>query len=241
MGHENVGIVEAIGDGVKTDYVGKPIKEGDRLIFAPGTDYGGYGFQWNPDEAPHFRGGFADYMYLTYPNTCFMKTDASPEVAVLTEPFTVGVHAVMRGQIKLGDTVVVQGSGAIGLVTLACAKLSGAGKIIMVGGPSGRLELAKRFGADVTIDIEEVTTVEERTELMTAPKAKALGFFSSFSVLNFGRWASFAYCDMLLGFYRVFVWLFQLIENSPSDLINLSNVEVAPARGAATGFLLSPN
>ena len=77
--------------------------------------------------------------------------------------------------------------------------------------------------------------------LMTAPKAKALGFFSSFSVQNFGRWASFAYCDMLLGFYRVFVWLFQLIENSPSDLINLSNVEVAPARGAATGFLLSPN
>ena len=77
--------------------------------------------------------------------------------------------------------------------------------------------------------------------IMTAPKAKALGFFSSFSVLNFGRWASFAYCDMLLGFYRVFVWLFQRIENSPSDLINLSNVEVAPARGAATGFLLSPN
>ncbi len=85
----------------------------------------------------------------------------------------------------------------------------------------------------------DMTFVTERG-YMTAPKAKALGFFSSFSVLNFGRWASFAYCDMLLGFYRVFVWLFQLIENSPSDLINLSNVEVAPARGAATGFLLSP-
>ena len=87
--------------------------------------------------------------------------------------------------------------------------------------------------------LEPVDSEEE--ERMTAPKAKALGFFSSFSVLNFGRWASFAYCDMLLGFYRVFVWLFQLIENSPSDLINLSNVEVAPASGAATGFLLSPN
>ena len=49
-------------------------------------------------------------------------------------------------KIKLGDTVVVQGSGAIGLVTLACAKLSGAAKVIMVGGPAGRLELAKRLG-----------------------------------------------------------------------------------------------
>ena len=46
LGHENVGIVEAIGEGVTTDYVGKPIREGDRLIFAPGTNYGGYGFQW---------------------------------------------------------------------------------------------------------------------------------------------------------------------------------------------------
>ncbi len=175
LGHENVGIVEAIGDGVETDYVGNPIKEGDRLIFAPGTDYGGYGFQWNPDEAPHFRGGFADYMYLTYPNTCYMKTDATPEVAVLTEPFTVGVHAVMRGEIKLGDTVVVQGSGAIGLVTVACAKLSGAGKIINVGGPAGRLELAKKLGADVTIDIEKITTVEERTERVKAETPRKEG------------------------------------------------------------------
>ena len=62
---------------------------------------------------------------------------------MLTEPFTIGVHAAMRGEIKLGDTVVVQGSGAIGLVTLACAKLSVPAKAIMVGGPAGRLELAK--------------------------------------------------------------------------------------------------
>ena len=58
---------------------------------------------------------------------------------------------------------------------------------------------------------------------MTAPKAKALGFFNSFSVQNIGRWASFAYCDMLLGFYRVFVWLFQRIEDSPSDFIDQRN------------------
>lgn len=175
LGHENVGIIEALGEGVETDYVGKPVEEGDRVIFAPGTNYGAYGFQWNPDEGPHFRGGFADYMYLNYPNTCFMKTDASPEVAVLTEPFTVGVHAAMRGEIKLGDTVVVQGSGAIGLVTLACAKLSGAAKAIMVGGPAGRLELAKRLGADVTIDIEAVTSVEERTELVKAETPRKEG------------------------------------------------------------------
>ena len=40
LGHENVGIFEALGEGVETDYVGKPVKEGDRVIFAPGTNYG---------------------------------------------------------------------------------------------------------------------------------------------------------------------------------------------------------
>ena len=175
LGHENVGIIDAIGEGVKTDYVGNPIREGDRVILAPGTSYGAYGFQWNPDEAPHFRGGFADYIYLSYPNTCFIKTDTSPEVAVMTEPFTIGVHAVMRGQVQIGDTVVVQGAGAIGLVTLICAKISGAAKLIVVGGPARRLELAKRMGADVTIDIEEATSVEERTELVKSETPRGEG------------------------------------------------------------------
>jgi len=175
LGHENVGIIEALGKGVDTDYVGNPIREGDRIIFAPGTSGGAYGFQKNPDQAPHFFGGFADYIYLSLPNTCYIKTEAPPEVAVLTEPFTVGVHAAMRGNIQIGDTVVVQGSGAIGLVTLICAKLSGAANIIMVGGPADRLELAKRMGADVTIDIEAITTAEERTELVLSHTSRKAG------------------------------------------------------------------
>jgi len=89
-----------------------------------------------------------------------------PEVAVIAEPFTIGVHGVMRSGLKFGDTVVVQGSGAIGLLTLVAAKISGAGRLIMVGGPAGRLELAKRLGADVTIDIADVPDPEERTKLV---------------------------------------------------------------------------
>jgi len=186
LGHENVGIIEALGKGVDTDYVGNPIREGDRIIFAPGTSGGAYGFQKNPDQAPHFFGGFADYIYLSLPNTCYIKTEAPPEVAVLTEPFTVGVHAAMRGNIQIGDTVVVQGSGAIGLVTLICAKLSGAANIIMVGGPADRLELAKRMGADVTIDIEAITTAEERTELVLSHTSRVeVGHFVDMGSIDF--------------------------------------------------------
>ena len=175
LGHENVGVIQALGKGVKTDYVGNPIREGDRLIFAPKYSYGAYGFQSKPDQPPHFGGGFAEYIYLHDPKTCYIKTSASPEVAVLTEPFTIGVHAVMRADVKIGDTVVVQGSGAIGLVTLVCVKISGAAKIIVVGGPKDRLKLAERMGADVTIDIEEVTSVAERTELVKSHTPKHEG------------------------------------------------------------------
>jgi L-iditol 2-dehydrogenase len=175
LGHENVGIIEALGAGVTTDYVGNPLKEGDRVIFAPGTPHGAYGFQTNPDVGPHFRGGFADYIYLYYPGTCVIKTDLPPEVAVLTEPFTVGVHAVLRARVLMGDTVIVQGAGAIGLVTLMCAKISGASKIILIGGPARRLELAKRLGADVVIDIDKVRSVEERRELVLAETPRGLG------------------------------------------------------------------
>ncbi|MCE2394105.1 zinc-binding dehydrogenase, partial [Candidatus Poribacteria bacterium] len=58
---------------------------------------------------------------------------------------------------------------------MICAKISGAAKLIVVGGPARRLELAKRMGADVTIDIEDVTTVEERTELVKSETPRGEG------------------------------------------------------------------
>ena len=60
--------------------------------------------------------------------------------------------------------VVIQGSGAIGLFTLVAALESGAAKTVVVGAPESRLELARKFGADVTINIEEITEPQESTE-----------------------------------------------------------------------------
>ncbi|MBV7335787.1 zinc-binding dehydrogenase [Chloroflexi bacterium TSY] len=166
LGHELCGVIEAIGQGVTADHVGRPVREGDRIIVKPGTDgNGAYGFQ-PPGDPIDFTGGFSDYVYVGLPNTVFLQTEAPAEVAVITEPFTVGVHAVLRGDVKLGDTVIVQGSGAIGLVTANCAKHSGAAQVIVVGGPADRLALAKRLGADVTINIEEVPSVDERREIV---------------------------------------------------------------------------
>ena len=165
LGHENVGIIHKLGAGVETDHLGQPVEEGDRVILVPGTNQGAYGFL-QAEEEPYLRGGFGEYIYLWNPDSVFLKTTMPAEVAVITEPFTIGVHGVMRSGLKFGDTVVIQGSGAIGLLTLVCAKVSGAGRLILVGGPPGRLELGKRLGADLTIDIAEVPDPEERKKIV---------------------------------------------------------------------------
>ena len=165
LGHENVGCIDRLGEGVEADYLGRPVQEGDRVVFAPGTSKGAYGFL-PAEEAPYLRGGFGEYIYLWNPETIFLKTQLPPEVAVLNEPLAVGIHGVSRAQIQLGDAVVVQGTGAIGLLTLVAARAAGAGRLIAVGGPAGRLELARRLGADLTIDIAEVPDAQERQRLV---------------------------------------------------------------------------
>jgi threonine dehydrogenase-like Zn-dependent dehydrogenase len=174
LGHENVGIVERLGAGVTTDALGRRLEEGDRVVFPPGNPHGSYGFL-PADEGPPFRGGFGDFIYLAQPDSCILKTSLPPQVAVLTEPFMVGAYGVMRSGLRFGDTVVIQGSGAIGLLTLICAKTSGAGRLIVVGGPAGRLKLARKIGADVVIDIATVPDAEERTRMVLAHTAQGAG------------------------------------------------------------------
>jgi L-iditol 2-dehydrogenase len=173
LGHENVGVVAALGAGVEADYLGRPLAVGDRVALAPGYPGGAYGFH-EAEAQPYLRGGFADVMHLQ-PGTLLLKTALPAEVAVLSEPFAVGVHGAMRAGLKFGDTVVVQGAGAIGLLTLVAARASGAGRLILVGGPAGRLALARRLGADVTIDIGDVRDVAERTRLVLAETPRGEG------------------------------------------------------------------
>ena len=81
-----------------------------------------------------------------------------------------GFHAVERAGVALGDTVVVQGSGPVGLSALVFAELAGALRVLVVGAPMARLQAAQRLGADDTLDVlaepdpvARVAWVRERT------------------------------------------------------------------------------
>ena len=76
------------------------------------------------------------------------------------------VHIMDRAGIGLGDTVVVQGTGAVGLSAIALAKLSGAAQVIAIGAPADRLHLARDMGADMTLGLD--LSPPERLERVTS-------------------------------------------------------------------------
>lgn len=174
LGHETVGVIERLGNGLETDWSGETLSVGNRITWSAGMSCGhchhctvirqptrclnrsAYGISFSSDDPPHFSGGYAEYIYLR-PGTAVFNISDVPNEAVIGAgcALVTAIHGLERMQIGWGDSVVIQGSGPVGLAALAVAKSSGALNTIVIGGPSARLELAREFGASHTIDIEE--------------------------------------------------------------------------------------
>jgi L-iditol 2-dehydrogenase len=183
LGHETVGVVERLGANVDADSTGRPISAGDRVYIQPGMtcrqcvfclvhkqptlclNRRGYGFRPRKDVAPHFQGGYSQYLDLV-PGSTYLQMNTDAATAVVLEPLTIGLHQVDRINLPVGSTAVIQGAGAIGILTLVAAREAGALRTIVIGAPDSRLELAKAFGADVTLSIDEVRDPAERVRLM---------------------------------------------------------------------------
>lgn len=176
LGHETVGRVAQLGAGVTRDWVGEPLHVGDRVTWNSAISCGtcyycavkrqptrcphrrAYGVGQCCDRAPHFLGGYAEYHYLLPRSTVFRLPDDLPTESVVGAgcALITAIHGIERTGIAWQDTVVVQGAGPVGIAALAVAKSAGASRVIVIGGPRARLELARRFGADETIDLDEV-------------------------------------------------------------------------------------
>jgi threonine dehydrogenase-like Zn-dependent dehydrogenase len=176
LGHETVGRIEALGDGLEKDWTGRPLRVGDRVTWTSTSSCGrcyycaekkqptrcpsrrAYGIGYRCNEAPHFLGGYAEFHYL-WPNANIFKIPESlPTEAVVGAgcALITAIHGIERTGIEWQDTVVIQGAGPVGIAALAVAKSAGASKTILIGGPNRRLETAKRFGADVVINLDEI-------------------------------------------------------------------------------------
>jgi threonine dehydrogenase-like Zn-dependent dehydrogenase len=188
LGHEGVGRVQSLGAGVERDFSGNPLREGDAIVWSSNIPCGRchwcvvagertlcetrkvYGVNQRFDEAPRLSGSWAEAIYLQPGSAIFRLPDGvtAEQVIALGCAGPTAVHGVIDvAGINAGDTVVVQGSGPVGIASAMYAHLAGASRVIIVGGPAGRLDLARELGVgDVHIDIFAFTDPVERIRLV---------------------------------------------------------------------------
>lgn len=181
-GHEMVGEVVELGEKWQTDSLGRPLQPGDRVAYAyfrpcercwacisrTATCPNRYSHRRPADEPPHFFGAFAEYYYIQPGQWVFKVPPDLPDelVAPVNCALAQVVYSLHRGGIWLGDAVVVQGLGGLGLYTVAVARTMGAGLIIGIDRRPERLELARLFGADHVIDLTAHPEAAERVALV---------------------------------------------------------------------------
>src|SRR5687767_5705915 len=187
LGHEIIGDIVALGAEIKRDMRGDTLAVGDRITwseyFIPGASYytevldlpqkspgvDKYGHMAVTTE-PHHHGGFGEYCYIL-PQSWILKLPAELTDEEAT-PINCGVATVIcvteKAEIGIGDAVVIQGLGLLGLYACAIAKARGARLVIGLDTVAARRELSARFGADHAFDPSTMSEAD------LAKKVKAL-------------------------------------------------------------------
>lgn len=169
LGHEFSGEIVEIGEGATKFSVG------DRVAVEPIVACGKCPAcregKYNLCSSLGFHGlcgsggGFAEYTVFPEEFVHKIPDNMSYEQAALIEPMAVALHSIRMANFKTGDTAIVLGSGPIGLATIECLKAAGAKLVVVLQRKSVRQEYAKKAGADVVLDPNEVNIVEEVKKL----------------------------------------------------------------------------
>ena len=191
LGHELAGVIVEKGPALETDFMGHPLAIGCKVMLPPLMACGEcdycvhypahanrclnptyYGRYLPFSKPPHLWGGWAEMVYVDLDMLPATKIYRLPDdmpimLGSLCEPLTCCVRAVNRavgvGGFRVGDTVVIQGSGPIGILTIAAVKEMGAGRVVVVGAPQEpRLDLCCQFGADATVCMDTYISAEAR-------------------------------------------------------------------------------
>jgi threonine dehydrogenase-like Zn-dependent dehydrogenase len=183
LGHESVGRILAFGAGPPVDSAGTALEVGDRVVWSHEScgrcdmcSVHGHpemcrkrrvGMLMSCEEFPYVTGGFADHGYvwpradrIRVPDEVKSEWAAAASCAGRTV-----INSVERaGLIDYRHAVVVQGAGPLGLLATAMISRHGPRRLIVIGAPDARLDVAREWGADVTISIEEYPDVEARRQ-----------------------------------------------------------------------------
>jgi threonine dehydrogenase-like Zn-dependent dehydrogenase len=181
MGHEMIGRVLKLGSSITTDSAGTPVQEGDRVVpmytvacyACENCDRGVFNHCLNAfryfgktDVAPFFHGGtFATHYYLHEDQKFYRVPDAVSTQAAASANCAVAqvLYGLDEAQVSLGDNVVIQGAGGLGVVACAVARERGA-RVLVLDRVPARLEAATRFGADAVLNVDEIPELSDRVQ-----------------------------------------------------------------------------
>jgi threonine dehydrogenase-like Zn-dependent dehydrogenase len=177
LGHEGLGTVHELGDGVEHDANGAPLGPGDRVMWASSISCGRcvpcrlhreptlcehrltYGVNRPTAAEPALSGSWAEYIYLREGTAVVRVPDDVDSLAAMSLACAgpTMIHALFeRRPVRIGEVVVVQGSGPVGLAAAALSQLAGAAKVVLAGGPAPRLRLAAEIGiGDAHVNVVE--------------------------------------------------------------------------------------
>lgn len=182
LGHEGIGVVEAVGTGVTTDFAGTAISKGDRVYYVPimpcnrcyyctvqkDTTNCENTLQalFTPADQPPVC-THSEYARLPASVPFYRIPDETPSEAVIA--FGCALPTMLQGLERIGgprpgQTVVIQGLGPVGQAATLMSSLSGASRIITIDGNPKRLSEASNFGATDTVGFSDFPTSESRVE-----------------------------------------------------------------------------
>lgn len=181
LGHENMGIVESVGDAVGNIKVGDRVSlpfniacgtcancfkglTGFCLRANPGSAGAAYGYAsmgpYDGGQAEYLRVPWVDFNALVLPE----GTEHELDYTMLSDIFPTGWHGVELSKMQPGETIVIYGAGPVGLMAAHAAVIKGASRVFVVDQQADRLKLAEQLGA-IPIDRSSGDTVEKLTEL----------------------------------------------------------------------------
>jgi threonine dehydrogenase-like Zn-dependent dehydrogenase len=191
-GHATVGVVEEVRGNV-TDIFGRSFEGGERVTYF--DVHGTCGACWHclvaraTTRCPKRKvygitlganeglfGGWSEYVYLK-PGTKIVRLPEKVSFETMIGGgcgLPTAFHAVERSDILMGETVLVQGSGPVGLSAVSFARSRGAYCVIVVGAPQLRLDAAQRMAADICLDVTRTTSAERLAAIMDATQGRGV-------------------------------------------------------------------
>lgn len=194
IGHEFIGEIDQIGENAAADALGDPLQKGDNVIACVAVPCGkcfncqrgetasclafGVTYVKPVSEAPHFHGGFAEYLFCSAKNTVKLPGAVNPFAAAA---FPCGGPTVIRsceygGGLNPGEIVVIQGNGSLGIFALAYAKTKGC--VTVVAGSAanaGRAAITKELKPDYFFDYRKTSNDELSAKIKEIAGSKNRG------------------------------------------------------------------